>query len=230
MLKPLRPTGGLPTFEDQEADPKAIWNSVAGGRVQVSPLEEESVKRMLGEHYDERTRRERAESDEQMDTLARGGGALGMNALQGQILGGIERGRTDAASGPNGWARSWVPFFESLRGSKVKMTGPGGLVTTGVTGRDAAQSDDVERPAPPRPNRAMASLQGTDDPTDAHLDELWGQSSRKDSPAPSTWRTGSAAPPPRATPLSSQSTYTPTKDYYAALGNYASLGSLMRGK
>ncbi len=112
---PLPAVGSTPTFEEQEADPKAIWNSVAGGRYQVSPFEDESVKRMLGEHYDERTRRERGAQQESNP----------LDYAAGQFV----RMQTDAASGPNGYARQWVPFFESLRGSHVKMGGEGGLIT-----------------------------------------------------------------------------------------------------
>ena len=69
-MKPYRPpvyapTGGIPSFEDQEDDPRALWNSVHVGDPlgMASPSEDMAMKRLLGEHAVERTRRERAAAD-----------------------------------------------------------------------------------------------------------------------------------------------------------------------
>jgi len=114
-MKPYRPpvyapTGGIPSFEDQEDDPRALWNSVHVGDPlgMASPSEDMAMKRLLGEHAVERTRRERAAAD-----------ADGQTSIATQI----ERGRSDAASDPRygGFASQWSPFFEALRGSKVKV-------------------------------------------------------------------------------------------------------------
>ncbi len=108
--RPLPPSAGFPTFEDQEEDPRALWNAVHVGDPQglASPSEDMAMKRLLGEHAVERTRRDREAADVEAPP---------------SIATKIERGRSDAMSDPRygGFASQWSPFFEALRGSKVKV-------------------------------------------------------------------------------------------------------------
>ncbi len=113
MINPYRrppPPSGFPSYEDQEDDPRALWNAVHVGDPQgwASPSEDMAMKRLLGEHAVERTRRDREAADAETPPSV---------ATQ------IERGRSDAMGDPRygGFASQWSPFFEALRDKRVKV-------------------------------------------------------------------------------------------------------------
>jgi hypothetical protein len=145
-------------------------------RVPVSPFVDQQYKRMLGDQFDDRTRREREAAD--VD-------GVDPNSV-------FSRMQSDAANGPQGFNRQWIPFFEALRGDKVNMGSLGLPTHTETTGE---------------PSEAMRSLQARN-PTDVRLDELRAQSSlreRPDLPVPAA---------PVKAPYAS-----PRPNYYASLAS-----------
>ncbi len=158
---------------------------------QLSPFMGESYKRMLGDQYDDRIRDERAAEDAESSDPGR---------AFGRVFG---RMQADAANGPMGFNRQWIPFFEALRGSKVRV---GSLdLPTHTESSGPSESD------------AMTSLRATN-PTNARLDELRARSSLRD-PAASV---DSAVP--ESVPAS------PTRYAGSVPNYYASLASLKRGR
>lgn len=75
----------------------------------------EGYARLLGGRYDARTQATRDTADDSLRSRVYGGGDPGDAANAAQSMAGntIARNQSDAANGPTGFNRSWLPLLES---------------------------------------------------------------------------------------------------------------------
>jgi hypothetical protein len=75
---------------------------------------------LLQNQYDERRRKQRAEEDQYLSTQTPGG-----PGMPNSIMAAFNRNQTDAAVGPGGYNRQWVPLLEEMQHKRLGNIGGG---------------------------------------------------------------------------------------------------------